>query len=74
MESAGAVFLSAAGYRNGSYIDPYIGFTGYYWSSTARDGGINAFDVTFNEYQVIANSFTYGRSYGKSVRLVMDVE
>ena len=74
MESAGAVFLSAAGYRNGSYIDPYIGFTGYYWSSTARDGGINAFDVTFNEYQVIANSFTYGRSYGKSVRLVMDVK
>ena len=74
MESAGAVFLSAAGYRIGSSIGEYIGFAGYYWSSTARSGGLNAFDVTFNEYQVIANSFTNGREYGKSVRLVMDVE
>ena len=74
MESAGAVFLSAAGYRNGSSIGEYIGFVGYYWSSTARSGGVNAFDVTFNEYQVIANSFTNGRSYGKSVRLVTEVK
>lgn len=74
MESAGAVFLSAAGYRNGSYINDYVGGAGYYWSSTARSGGVNAYDVTFNEYMVIANQFTNGRSYGKSVRLVTDVK
>ena len=66
MEANGAVFLPAAGYRYGTDVD-YVGSGGYYWSSSANDGG-NASYLNFYGYYVSTGSS--GRSNGQSVRLV----
>lgn len=74
LEANGAVFLSAAGQRNGTSISNG-GSDGYYWSSTCGSYAGNLaehlhfYDGQGHEY------FTYWggyRNYGFSVRLVQD--
>ena len=66
MESAGAVFLPAAGYRDGTSL--YLaGSCGYYWSSSLNGGY-----AWFFESEEI-NMSNIGRSAGCLVRLVRDV-
>ena len=68
MESYGAVFLPAAGYRRGTDVGD-VGSYGYYWSSSA-DG--YAYYLYFLSYGVYTGS---GYRYdGLSVRLVQDVK
>lgn len=67
MESAGAVFIPAAGYRQGTTIN-MSGDGGDYWSSTASSDK-NAYRTSFyDEHLILSNN--YGRSDGISVRLV----
>ena len=71
LESAGAVFLPAAGYRYGTSVD-YVGSYGSYWSASfnTRDG---AYDVNFSDLGLVAG--TYDNRYGgQSVRLVCPAE
>lgn len=74
-ESAGCVFLPAAGWRNGTEVKS-VGSYGAYWSSTAYDTN-NAHHLSFSSYSgvntVNPTSFN-GRSSGYSVRLVRPVE
>ena len=76
MEAAGAVFLPAAGYRDGTDVSNVILY-GDYWSSTP-----DASDEPFSENRAYSFSFdsdglypqAYGdRFYGLSVRLVQAV-
>ena len=68
MEAAGAVFLPAAGYRNGDSVSK-VGSIGDYWSSSTYSGA-EVYDVSFSSSYVLnAEYFSY-RSVGHSVRLV----
>ena len=69
MESAGAVFLPAAGYRLGSEVR-CVQNCGYYWSAT-EDGSYYAYYLYF--YSDGAYMFNNYRYYGYSVRLVKDL-
>jgi len=65
LETAGAIFLPAAGYRSGVVLD--VGTSGCYWSSTYYDEGnawgMNCYgDILFVNYN--------NRNDGQSVRLV----
>ena len=71
MQSAGAVFLPAAGYRGGSSVYD-VGSRGYYWSSTV-DGSDGAYRVTFAWSELSQQDYAR-RCTGRSVRLVRDVE
>ena len=67
MQSAGAVFIPAAGYRQGTTIN-MSGDGGDYWSSTASSDK-NAYRTSFyDEHLNLSNN--YGRADGISVRLV----
>ncbi len=66
MEAAGAVFLPAAGYRNGTRVNN-AGF-GHYWSSTPLTDV--AYLMLFSSYDL--RTKFYHRNYGFSVRLVQD--
>ncbi len=69
-ESAGCVFLPAAGYRSGPYVYD-VGSSGNYWSSTASSAS-NAYYVRFISGTVNpANNSSRYRGY--SVRLVRPV-
>ena len=69
LESAGAVFLPAAGYRYGSIVD-YVQDSGYYWSAT-EDNSYDAYALLFYSDEAYMD---YGdRYYGLSVRLVKDL-
>ena len=70
MESYGAVFLPAAGYRYGTHVDG-VGSVGDYWSSSASDND-NADFLGFSSYYVDMSDSN--RYYGLSVRLVQDVK
>ena len=70
MEANGAVFLPVAGYRSGSGVGG-VGSYGDSWSSSAC-GSNGAYYLYFGSDGVGALSHT--RSYGRSVRLVQDVE
>lgn len=70
METAGAVFLPAAGFRNGTSVI-VVGSNGYYWSSTPN-GTDNAYGLNFSSYGVSPAAYS-SRSYGVSVRLVQEV-
>ena len=66
MEANGAVFLPAAGYRDGTGVN-YVGSYGYYWSSSAYDYG-DASCLDFGSgYVYTNNDYRYD---GRSVRLV----
>ena len=72
-ESAGCVFLPAAGWRGGSSVNS-VGSYGAYWSSTAYDTN-NARHLSFSSNSGVntVNPTSYnGRSSGYSVRLVHD--
>lgn len=71
MESAGAVFLPAAAYRNGTTVD-YIYYGGFYWSSTPESAN-NAYYLNFY-YNDLAPQFKEVRYGGRPVRLVKDYQ
>ena len=70
MEAAGAVFLPAAGWRDGSTVD-WTGTSGSYWSATPSDTE-KAYGVAFNS-NILYPANGYDRNRGYSVRLVKDV-
>ena len=75
MEGAGAVFLPAAGYRNGMNVYE-VGSYGSYWSATSADSHYS-YSILFNPYQLIPSNISVGINglyYGLSVRLVQTVE
>ena len=67
LEEAGAVFLPAAGHRNGNTVE-LVGMEGGYWSSTCCDE-IAAYGL-YVAYEGIGASAGFGRFAGFSVRLV----
>ncbi len=69
LESNGAVFLPAAGYREEDRVD-YVGSRGVYFTSECT--GSRAFCVYFDYIEV--GLMTMFRNRGLSVRLVRDVE
>ena len=69
MESAGAVFLPAAGIRTYDKEISDNGLAGYYWSST-WDGAYFAYFLNFDHESLTPNSVKYRICYGRSVRLV----
>ncbi len=66
MQAAGAVFLPAAGYNDGSSHDDG---TGYYWLSTTL--GDNAYRLLFSNSELTASN-TQAKTYRCSVRLVKE--
>ena len=73
MESAGAVFLPAAGYRFGTSVSG-VGFYGNYWSSTPHSSSaVSALFVYFGASNVLPADDS-SRNTGRSVRLVRQVE
>ena len=70
LESAGAVFLPAAGYRSGSSVG-FVQVYGHYWSTT-EDGSYDAYYLIFISDE--ARMRDYNRFYGRSVRLVRDLQ
>ena len=71
-ESAGCVFLPAAGYRYGSGVGN-AGTYGGYWSATPN-GTYYAYYVYFNKSGSLSPAENYSRYYGCSIRLVRQVE
>ena len=69
LESAGAVFLPAAGDRYGSNVN-FVQSNGYYWSATEDDSG-SAYYLLF--YSDEARMDYDVRNYGLSVRLAKDL-
>lgn len=73
MESAGAVFLPAAGYRwdNEVYMqDSDLGCMGYYWSATPNDNW-QGYELYFDAYELSPQNKN-SRIHGQAVRLVTD--
>ncbi|MBO4588026.1 MAG: hypothetical protein J5711_03885 [Bacteroidales bacterium] len=68
LETAGAIFLPAAGYRNGTGVSR-AGTVGDYWTSTHNNENY-AYCMNFYESELDMN--IGGRSGGRSVRLVKD--
>ena len=72
MESAGCVFLPAAGSRSGSTVDN-ADVSGYYWSATHHSTANNAsYNVSFTS-GTLNPAGASRRKYGYSVRLVRQV-
>ena len=69
MQSAGAVFLPAAGYRDRTSVY-YVGSSGHYWSASHSGSGY-AYSLYFNDNLLETNY--NGRYFGLSVRLVRPV-
>lgn len=73
MESAGAIFLPAAGFRGGTWLST-IGEGGSYWASTCNTDR-QAYALLFINGLVNASAectYEKDRGYGRSVRLVRD--
>ncbi|MBQ0015947.1 MAG: hypothetical protein KBT04_03060, partial [Bacteroidales bacterium] len=70
METAGALFLPAAGNRSSTTVGS-VGDNGGYWSSTAY-GSMYAYYLYFGSSNLGTKSTLY-RTYGRSVRLVCDL-
>lgn len=69
MEATGALFLPAAGYRDGTVVYN-VGGNGFYWSATPYDED-DAYYLDF--YSNTAVMGLYFRYSGESVRLVLDL-
>ena len=67
LEANGAVFLPAAGYRLGTWVDK-VGMSGYYCSASSSPT-YRAYSVFFNSGDLTTNVY-YNRASGQSVRLV----
>lgn len=72
LETNGAVFLPAAGYRYGSTVTD-SGSKGYYWPSSYWDGYATNLYIDSNQDVVVTYSW-YGISSGYAVRLARPVE
>lgn len=72
MESAGAVFLPAAGSRDLNQVSE-AGSMGNYWSVESSGTG-NAYYLYFSTRMLVPQSSGSSKYYGKAVRLVKDVE
>ena len=72
MQPAGAVFLPAAGYREGTEVS-LVGSAGHYWLSTPRkkEGYSSAGEFNSSALTLDYDYFVYR---GRSVRLVQDVK
>lgn len=73
LEEAGCVFLPAAGHRNYSNVNEYVGAQGRYWSSSS-DGTPYAGYVGFGITHFYSPGSKGYRYTGRSVRLVYDVK
>lgn len=77
MEYYGAVFLPAAGDRNGTDLEMIgpggYGNGGHYWSAVPYDADYS-YDLNFNNKNFKPNFYQGVRMLGESVRLVLDVE
>ena len=75
VEQHGAVFLPAAGGREGTWVFNWvfdIGYYGYYWSASCSNSSA-AYYVNFNKSYIITD-IAASRIYGRSVRLVAPAE
>ena len=70
LEAAGAVFLPASGFREGSFVG-YVQSSGYYWSATP-DGSDKAYYMYFISDSYFSYNYSRNRNYGFAVRLVKD--
>jgi hypothetical protein len=68
METAGAVFLPAAGYRSGTDVN-FVEFSAPYWSKTPENNYDNARAAGFADSDLLPD-YSEFRFYGSSVRLV----
>lgn len=71
MENAGAVFLPAAGFRDGLEVW-FVGEKGYYWSST-KYSELTSYSVLFDPNYVYPR-YAYLRCTGMSVRLCSEIK
>ena len=71
MQPAGAVFLPAAGYREGTEVS-LVGSAGYYWLSTPKKEDYSSAGE-FNS-SALTLDYNYSVYRGRSVRLVQDVK
>ncbi|MBO4574428.1 MAG: hypothetical protein J5708_03820 [Bacteroidales bacterium] len=71
LEGAGAVFLPAAGWRNGTNVYG-VGSYGNYWSASYYDSNYARFVSFYNEY--LDPGCWDDRTWGRSVRLVCSAE
>lgn len=73
METNGAVFLPAAGYRMSSSVNN-VGTNGYYWQSACgSNNGYYAYSIRFASISIPSQYFGH-RYEGQSVRLVCDAQ
>ncbi len=72
MEQNGAVFLPAAGYRDGTSVY-VVGSYGYYWSSSCSSNSSHACYVYFSSGDLGPQYNNY-RYHGQSVRLVQTIQ
>ncbi len=70
LEAAGAVFLPASGFREGSFVG-YVQSSGYYWSATP-DGSDKAYYMFFISDSYVSYNYSRNRYSGLAVRLVKD--
>ena len=70
MESAGCVFLPTAGFRKTDASVSHVGWSGFYWESTAYDAS-KAYTVGFDN-TFVDPAGNFDRTFGFSVRLVID--
>ena len=70
LEAAGAVFLPASGFREGSFVG-YVQSSGYYWSA-APDGSDKACYMFFISDSYVSYNYSRNRYSGLAVRLVKD--
>jgi hypothetical protein len=69
MEAAGAVFLPAAGYREGTTV-ANVGSEGNYWSLTPYQTGAHRLLFSGNDFSAVNAT---ARTLGYSVRLVKEM-
>lgn len=71
MEDAGAVFLPAAGYRNGKNLTN-VHYDGNYWASDSN--AENKANMMYFTDEILKPAFADQRLFGQAVRLVQDVK
>lgn len=72
LESAGAIFLPAAGARHGTILSA-CGQKGIYWTATTGTSKAAARYMSFTVTKALVSVNGAGRKYGYSVRLVRDL-